>query len=321
MSVQLSSASDDLIPITLATAPLTTAVGIDVYLKPADDEPPILFSTARAGISMDQLKELLESGCTRLYIHSSERDHYQHSMREHWQDLLLDAQLPTFDRVTALNDIVRTVLQHEFEHGTTDSIVAQCQSLSQGCIETLGDEPIIIRDLVRVLSHDYGTFTHTTNVSAYAVLLARALGFNRADLTEIATGALLHDIGKLDIDQRILNKPGKLDELERKQIETHPTLGLQRVFEREDLSYGSMMMIYQHHERLNGQGYPVGLCGDQIHPWAKICAIVDVYEALTSHRPYRQALSHQTAIAILQKGSGAEFDEEMLACWQQLLVN
>ncbi len=319
MTVHLSSLDDDLLPINLATAPLTAALGINVYLKTSEQEPAILYSAGHVGIASEQLKELIEEGCTRLYIHNHDRDTYQQAMRERWQELLLDQQLSTLDRVAALHDIVRNVLQHEFAHGDTDSIVANCQSLGRGSVEALGNEPIVLKDLGRVLSHDYGTFTHSTNVSAYAVLLARALGFSHDELVEIATGGLLHDLGKLDIDQRILNKPGKLDEQERKQIEMHPTLGLQRIFERTDLTPGVHMMVYQHHERVNGQGYPVGLSGDQIHPWGRLCAIVDVYEALTSHRPYRTALCSQTAMAVLQKGCGTEFDKEMLACWQQLV--
>ncbi len=111
----------------------------------------------------------------------------------------------------------------------------------------------------------------------------------------------MHDLGKLDIDERILNKPGRLDDNERKIIETHPTLGLNRVAQRDDLSEGEFMMIYQHHERFDGTGYPVGLAGEDTHPWAQICAIVDVFEALTSNRPYRARLSHATALGSLGK--------------------
>ena len=321
MTVQMSSLDDDLLPISLATASLTSSLGINVYLKPGPSEPAILYSAGHIGIGSEQLNDLISDGCSKLYIHSQDREHYQQAMRDNWQELLLNQQLPALNRVAALHDIVRTVLHYEFDHGTTESIVANCQSLGQGSVEALGDDPIVLKDLVRVLSHDYGTFTHSTNVSAYAVLLGRSLGFSSAELAEIATGGLLHDLGKLDIDQQILNKPGKLDEQERRQIEMHPTLGLQRVVERDDLSQGVLMMVYQHHERMNGQGYPVGLSGSQIHPWGRLCAIVDVYEALTSDRPYRQALSTQTALAVLQKGCGTEFDEEMLACWQKLLIN
>lgn len=218
MSATLSSLDDDLLPINLATASLTASIGINVYLKPSQQEPAVLYSAGHVGIASTQIKELIDEGCTKLYIQSHDRDVYQQAMRESWQELLLDQQLPTFDRVAALHDIVRNILQFEFAHGTTDSMVEHCQNLGKGAVHALGDEPIVLKDLVRVLSHDYGTFTHSTNVSAYAVLLARALGFSPPELAEIATGGLLHDLGKLDIDQQILNKPGKLDDAERKQI-------------------------------------------------------------------------------------------------------
>ena len=91
------------------------------------------------------------------------------------------------------------------------------------------------------------------------------------------------------------------------------------LIERDDLSFGQLMMTYQHHERMDGSGYPVGCLGDEIHPWAKLCAIVDVYEALTSNRPYRSPMTPKTALTLLDKGEGTEFDPEMLKCWRQLI--
>jgi HD-GYP domain-containing protein (c-di-GMP phosphodiesterase class II) len=170
-----------------------------------------------------------------------------------------------------------------------------------------------------VLYHDYGTFTHSANVSAYAVLLGNALSFSQEELRQIAVGGLLHDIGKIEISDRILNKPGKLDDAEMREVQKHPTTGLQRVADRTDLNFGQMMMIYQHHERGDGSGYPVGCTSDEIHPWAKLCAIVDIYEALTSLRPYRHPLSTAAALAVLDREGETKLDKEMLECWRQLV--
>ena len=79
------------------------------------------------------------------------------------------------------------------------------------------------------------------------------------------------------------------------------------------------MMVYQHHERNDGTGYPVGLRGDDMHPWAKLCAIVDVFEALTSQRPYRTPMTHQKALDVLKRESGSALDPEMLQCWISII--
>ena len=174
-------------------------------------------------------------------------------------------------------------------------------------------------DLFQVLHHDYATFTHSANVAFYCGLLAAELGFERSDIERITTGGLLHDLGKLEIDEEILCKPGRLNELEFRRIRMHPLLGFKKLAHREDLCEGQLMMTYQHHERLDGKGYPVGCVESNIHPWAKLCAVVDVFEALTSQRPYRTPMPRSKALMLQQRDSGTAFDPEMLACWKSII--
>ncbi len=99
----------------------------------------------------------------------------------------------------------------------------------------------------------------------------------------------------------------------------HPVLGFRKLAHREDLFEGQLMMAYQHHERLDGKGYPVGCVESDIHPWAKLCAVVDVFEALTSQRPYRTPMPRSKALMLQQRDSGTAFDPEMLACWKSII--
>ena len=107
--------------------------------------------------------------------------------------------------------------------------------------------------------------------------------------------------------------------LEFRKIRMHPLLGLKKLAHREDLIEGQLMMAYQHDERLDGKGYPVGCVETDIHPWAKLCAVVDVFEALTSQRPYRTPMPRSKALMLQQRDSGAAFDPEMLACWKSII--
>jgi HD-GYP domain-containing protein (c-di-GMP phosphodiesterase class II) len=215
---------------------------------------------------------------------------------------------------------VRDVLHAAFSHrDNLDQTVSAAEQLGVLAADIITKDEFAASDLFEVLHHDYATFTHSANVAFYCGLLAAELGHTRAEIEWITTGGLLHDLGKLDIDEDILCKPGRLNELEFRKIRMHPLLGFKKLAHREDLSEGQLMMAYQHHERLDGKGYPVGCIESDIHPWAKLCTVVDVFEALTSQRPYRTPMPRSKALMLQQRDSGTAFDTEMLACWKSII--
>jgi HD-GYP domain-containing protein (c-di-GMP phosphodiesterase class II) len=178
------------------------------------------------------------------------------------------------------------------------------------------------RDLFRLARHDYTTFTHVTNVAGYALVLAQRLGWcNGDELNQIATAAILHDIGKRFIPISILTKPGKLNPEERALIEEHPQRGYEELCERGDITFEQLMIVYQHHERLDGKGYPVGMRGDEIHPWARMVAVIDVFDAMTGMRSYRRPATVQEAMDYIRKSSGTHFDPEIVQCWDAAMSN
>lgn len=311
---------DEYIPISAATLTPSTFVGVDVYLRSAANDSITLYCAASEQLDLAKIERLVDGSAPKLYIHRDDRGLYQQYLREQACHVLEDEQIPVGKRVELMCEVMRDVLNEQFSTGTTESIVETCQTYSKTAVTLLDRNEVFLSDLYRVLHHDYGTFTHSANVSAYAILLGRSLGFTRDELEQIGVGGLLHDLGKLEVDNRILNKPGRLDEAEWNEIKKHPGVGLQRLAHRHDLTFGQLMMIYQHHERFNGSGYPVGCGAEEIHPWARVCAVVDVYEALTSLRPYRHAMKAETAVAVLEKGKDTEFDAEMVRCWRSLVM-
>ena len=171
------------------------------------------------------------------------------------------------------------------------------------------------------MSHDYSVFTHAVNVATNCLLLARQLGINdRQELLQIGQGALLHDIGVQGVPRHIMEKPGKLTDRERRIMQEHPILGFKELRRREDLTWGQLMMVYSHHERCDGRGYPVGLVQSEIHEYARLCAIADVYEAICRDRPYRRASRRRDALEYLDRQAGRGFDEEMMRCWMSVVA-
>ncbi|MGH4123177.1 MAG: HD domain-containing phosphohydrolase [Clostridium sp.] len=152
---------------------------------------------------------------------------------------------------------------------------------------------------------------HSHRVSSLCESMGRAIGLNEVGIHELKTVGLLHDIGKIAIDENILNKPGKLDESERDEIERHPEIGYRILSTVNDMSEMAEYIL-AHHEKWDGSGYPKGLKGEEIPLQSRIIAIADSYDAMTSERSYRSALSEEIAIAELQKYAGIQFDEELI---------
>ncbi|GAX60024.1 uncharacterized protein SCALIN_C05_0109 [Candidatus Scalindua japonica] len=167
--------------------------------------------------------------------------------------------------------------------------------------------------LLKITTHDYYTYTHSLNVCSLSIGLGTELKLKRdPDLLELGLGALLHDIGKCSIDLRILNKPGKLTENEFKKIQGHVIAGKEMLKNNSTkIPKNSLYAILQHHEKFTGKGYPYNLKDDQIHLYGRIGAIVDFYDALTTKRPYKNALSPFEAFKLLSKFQD-DYDKKLI---------
>ncbi len=153
---------------------------------------------------------------------------------------------------------------------------------------------------------DYYTGGHTERVSDIAVALGERLGYEGAQLDAIEIGALLHDIGKIGIPERILHKPGPLDEEEWKVMKEHPVIS-EYILQEVDLDPIVLQIARSSHERIDGKGYPDGLAGDEIPVPARIVLVADAFDALTSDRPYRSARTVSVAMEELRAHAGTQF--------------
>lgn len=160
-------------------------------------------------------------------------------------------------------------------------------------------------------ARDRETEGHSMRVSQLACLLGEKIGLNNDQLKALERGALLHDIGKIGISDTILHKPGKLTEDEWKIMRMHPDIGT-RIVERIPFLQESMSVVRYHHERWDGSGYPLGLKSEDIPIHARIFAVVDVFDALTSKRIYRSKATPEEAIQYLKEQSGILFDTKIV---------
>jgi putative nucleotidyltransferase with HDIG domain len=176
-----------------------------------------------------------------------------------------------------------------------------------------------IKTLVSIIeAKDAYTKGHTERVAAYATAIAREMNLPKEERRKIAFGAVLHDIGKLGVYEGVLNKPGKLNEKEWKLLRSHPEVGAQILRNMEFLS-GTVALVRHHHERFDGKGYPDGLAGEDIPLGARIIAVADSFDAMTTNRSYRRALSWERALEILEEKAGTQFDPRVVAAFVSLV--
>lgn len=175
-----------------------------------------------------------------------------------------------------------------------------------------------IESLVAALeAKDTYAYGHSSQVSAIAHAIARQIGLPEQDLFSVRIAALLHDIGKIGIPDQVLNKPGRMDDEERRLIEQHPEIGAKILAGIPALSRVTEM-VKHHHARWDGKGYPEALVGEKIPLGARIIAVADTYQAMTSDRPYRKGLTPDHALTELRRCAGSQFDPALVEAFAQI---
>jgi HD-GYP domain-containing protein (c-di-GMP phosphodiesterase class II) len=161
---------------------------------------------------------------------------------------------------------------------------------------------------------DAYTAGHQRRVAALAAAIARELGLSEDEIHGIHLAATIHDLGKIQVPAEILAKPTKLTKLEFELIKTHPQAGYD-LLKDIDFPWPIAQLVYQHHERIDGSGYPRGLCGEETLIGARIIAVADTVEAICSHRPYRPGLGIEAALLVITKKRGTAYDPSVVdAC-------
>ncbi len=179
-------------------------------------------------------------------------------------------------------------------------------------IDSISRNPDACIWLARLKQQDHYTYQHSLGASIWAVALGRQLGLPRSDLRSLAIGGLLFDVGKLRVEPELLNTDRQLTPEEFAELHKHVIYGAEMIGETGLMNTDVIAMVTHHHERHNGSGYPQGLQGDQIPIFARIAAIVDCYDAITSHRAYARAIAPSTAIKMLYDAKDVDFQAELV---------
>jgi putative nucleotidyltransferase with HDIG domain len=250
---------------------------------------------------------------------------YLNIMDSRSDDIIIEDVIEEKTRVRGVREIrntFRVLMEDSGKKGAVHyyDIGRKFRELMTTIIEDLSSHPNAMVMLTNISVMDSYLYQHSLNVCIYTTMLGMSVGYNREDLMTLGLGALLHDIGKTKINQALLNKPAKLTSDELEEMKTHTTLGFQILKDEPNVPLISAHCAFQHHERLDGSGYPRGIAGNEIHEFAKWIGLVDSYDAMTTSRQYRDPLLPHEAMEQLFTGSGTLYDQEKVALFRDKIA-
>ncbi|TVQ29815.1 MAG: HD domain-containing protein [Phycisphaeraceae bacterium] len=293
---------------------------MDVYLKHKGDGPPTLYRAKGVAFAEQDRERLIKKGVRFVYIPESQHGEFRKALTKRLDNLYGDDSIKERERARMIRTSCGQLIEDVLASPASAAALSCIGGLSEQFAQWIGQDPTRFSSLLDMSEHDFYTATHMLNVSIGCGLLAAELRPNDKDLiTRIIEGGMLHDIGKRGIPEGVLNKEGKLDPDEWAMIQKHPLEGHRELKTMPAVSPVVLEMTRDHHERLDGKGYPRGLKNEQIGFAARICAVVDVFDAITAARPYRGPNPPQDVLKLMASGAGLHFDPDILAAWTRII--
>jgi HD-GYP domain-containing protein (c-di-GMP phosphodiesterase class II) len=228
------------------------------------------------------------------------------------RETIFDKSLPPLTKARQVHAYSGKMIENLLGNPSAENICATKRAVAD-VVDLILDDMETRQHMMMITQHDYNTYTHSVQVGVLSICLARNI-FGRSnahDLHELGAGFFLHDLGKVRIDQGIINKPGKLTDREMQEMKKHPKLGFMILDETKQMTEELKIVVLQHHERYDGTGYPQGIRGADLHIYGKICSIADVYDALTTDRPYRKKIQPFDGLKIMKEQMMHHFQKDL----------
>ncbi len=249
------------------------------------------------------------------FVPLEQRQNYKSFVHSRLNDESIGAEV----KAQILRESSITLVEEIFENPDVGSALNESKGVIDEFVKFVDEAPEGLSHLINLSSHDFYTYNHSLDVSIYSLGLGMAAGYSGAELHELGRGAIFHDIGKRLVDVNIICKDGPLDDVEWAQMQQHPTFGLQ-ILDEYDVSEEIKACCFEHHENFLGNGYPQQLDGDEIHPMARIVALTDTYDALTTKRSYNKPMLPKDAVEFMTEKLAQRYDPDLLKAMNNVLL-
>ncbi len=291
---------------------ITEGQKIEFSLYETNEEHTVMSLFLQSETVIDGNNKVKLREIEHLYIDEEEYDSYQRYAQNHLQTIATSSEIAFTEKASIVYTKASEVMDELFTNPDALGNIEKSQDIVDGFVNLILQEESTIASIMQIAAHDYYTHTHSINVSVYTLSLAKFIGLEDKDLEDIGMSSMLHDLGKSKVDWEIINKNGKLTDDEFMQMKKHPAAGYEIALKMGITDKRILSGIRSHHEKLDGNGYPDGLKGNQISLFARIIAVCDVFDALTTKRTYKDAMSSFTAIKIMKEQMGEHLDKRII---------
>ncbi len=312
--------SPDYMPISPRALRADTTVGCDIYIltKTLIEIRFVLYCKSDAVFDEAKKSMLLTDRINRLFVKKTDKQIFFDYLENNFQLIISDTSIPSDERTKIVHGAATYLVKDFFEDPQSGSI-ERTKAFAHNMVDYVLKDTKAAESLISIAVREYHTYTHSVNVAAVGTLFGQNLGLGATDLKGFCAGILLHDVGKTRIRADILNKKGKFTKDEFDEIKKHPEYGIEVLDETGTKFKEERIVTLQHHENYDGSGYPYGLAKDEIHLCGRVSRIIDVYDALTSKRSYKDALRPFAALRKMVDNMPKCFDPELFKEFIQFL--
>ena len=307
------------LPVPLRTVPTESLEGVKLYIEAQDTYT--LYRNLSVEFNRRDHQRLLNAGVEFVYVSVQDHAAYYQTVEHALANIVADENLQQEKKAEIVYSTSMELANQIMLEPPSVREIGRTENLVQSTVQLIIQDDGAFRHLFEVSNHDFYTATHMVNVCSSVVYLAWKMGINHDRfLQNLGTGAILHDIGKLFVPQSLLNARGRLNVEQFEMLHTHVERGCAYLTEVADLTPEVLTVVREHHERLDGSGYPYGLEGNQISIAGRMAGIVDTFEAMTSVRPYREhTFSVEEALTYLKENSPGKYDEDVVSIFTELI--
>ena len=280
----------------------------------------VLYKSSEIDLSLENCRYLQDRGVKNLYITDEDAPRYFEFVDRNLTERLTSEKTSPQEKSEILYTTTSSLVQATFTRPDSPVLMKTNRTLVEHTMKVLVAEPAVFRTLVSTFANDYTLYTHSVNVATLAtgILLETKIA-EHDKVPDIAMGFLLHDIGKTRVPSEILGKTGILTKQELQEIEQHPVYGVDLMQAHESIGPKALDIILAHHEKLDGSGYPYRQTSDRISFETRICSAADIYDALTSNRPYKRAMGAFETIQLIMNHMSHELDKDIVSILIHLL--
>ncbi len=293
---------------------------MDLYLQPKEGAGPVLYRSTGVRFTPEDRKRLVRQRVKYVYVPVRQHAIYRKVLGERLDKLFRDPKASRAERARVIRAACTKMIEDVLLFPGRIEMIESVRDISKRFAIWSEHDSSTFSYFLDMSRHDYYTATHMVNVGVGCGLLAKEIRPEDLEFqSQIMQGGLLHDIGKRAVPEEILNKEGKLEPAEWEKIQAHPLIGYHELQEQPHVPDLVLSMVRDHHERLDGNGYPYGRSGDNIGEHVRLCTIVDAFDAICSTRPYRGPTPPRDTLKIMLEGAEGTFDLAMLEQWSALV--